>query len=103
MIPKYSIPDFSLYQILYKGRRFVAIAVSEESPFDIYGDEEDFVIWDGLYGGVASRGTITKDGVFKGGLAFSHVEIDVDDATSIREFVKHTNKAEECYFKGCGV
>ena len=90
---KYTLPDFSNHTVLYKGRRFVAVAVSKEVPFDIYGDDEDFVIWDGLYGGVASRGTITNGGVFKGGLAFSHVEIDIDDATSIRDFVKNTNKA----------
>jgi hypothetical protein len=100
---KYTFPDFSNHTILYKGRRFVAIAVSKEQPFKHFGDDEDFVVWDGLYDGAASCGTITKDGVYKGALAFSHVEIDVDDATSIRDFVKHTNKAEERYFKGCGV
>ncbi|MBM4077098.1 MAG: hypothetical protein FJ267_15820 [Planctomycetes bacterium] len=101
--PIYTFPNFSHHTILYKGRRFIAIAVSKEKPFEHFGDDEDFVVWDGLYGGVASRGTITNDGVYRGGLAFSHVEIDVDDASSIREFVKNTNKAEEFYFKGCGV
>jgi hypothetical protein len=95
--------DFSRHKPLNKSRRYIAIAISKEIPFEIYGAEEGFLIWDGLYGGVASRGTITKDGVFKGGLAFSHVEIDIDDATSIREFVKNTKKAAECNFKGCGV
>ncbi len=99
----YNFPDLSHQTILYEGRRYIAIAVSKDTPLDIYGDDENFVIWDGLYGGVASRGKITKGGVFKGGLAFSHVEIDVDDATSIRRFVKNTNKEEEFYFKGCGI
>jgi hypothetical protein len=100
---KYTFPDFSNHTILYKGRRFVAIAVSKEQPFKHFGDDEDFVVWDGLYDGAASCGTITKDGVYKGALAFSHVEIEVDDGNSIREFVKNTSKAEEYYFKGCGV
>lgn len=100
---KYNFPDFSGYKILYKGRRFVAIAVSKKHPFEHYGDDEDFVVWDGLYDGVASCGKILKSGIFKGQLAFSHVDIDVNDAKSIREFVKNTVKAEEYYFKGCGV
>lgn len=59
--------DFSRHKPLNKSRRYIAIAISKEIPFEIYGAEEGFLIWDGLYGGVASRGTITKDGVFKGG------------------------------------
>jgi len=100
---KYTFPDFSNHTILYKGRRFIAIAVSKEQSFEHYGDNDDVVVWDGLYGGVASCGKINKDGVCKGRLAFSHVEIDVDDATSIRDFVKNTNEAVERYFKGCGI
>ena len=55
-----------------------------------------------MYGAVASFGIITKEGMFKGALAFSHVEIDVGDAKSIREFVKNTSKAGEPYINDCG-
>lgn len=100
---KYTFPDFSKHTVLYKGLRYIAIAVSKDQPFDHYGDNDDFVVWDGLYGGVASCGKINKDGVCKGRLAFSHVEIDVNEAESIREFVTNTNEAVERYFKGCGI
>ena len=99
---KYTFPDFSDHKILYKGRRFSAVAVSKEHLFSHYGDDEDFVVWDGMYDAVASFGIITREGMFKRALAFSHVEIDVGDAKSIREFVKNTSKAEELYIKDCG-
>ena len=49
MPSSYTFPDLRGYKILYKGRRYIALAVSKEQPLDIYGDDEDFVVWDGLY------------------------------------------------------
>lgn len=101
--PKYLIPDLTDRQLLYKGRRFVAIVVGRDDPFELFGDDYDFVVWDGLYGGVAAVGNVKADGNYSGALAFSHVEIEVEDAKTMSEFVKNARKAEEFYFKGCGV
>jgi hypothetical protein len=46
--PSYTFPDVSQYTILYKGRRYIAIVVSKDIPFEIYGAEGGFLIWDGL-------------------------------------------------------
>lgn len=99
----YQFPDLTGRNLLFKGRRYVVIEVSKQNPFEIYGDDEDFVVWDGLYGGAAAVGRLSPDGVYSGELAFSHVAIEVDDANTISDFVKNVKKAEEYYFKGCGV
>ncbi len=99
----YQFPDLTGRKLLFKGRRYVVIEVSKADPFDIFGDDEDFVIWDGLNGGAAAAGKLTSGGVTCGRLVFSHVEIEVDDATTISKFVKNVRRAQEFYFKGCGV
>ena len=99
----YQFPDLTGRNLLFKGRRYVVIEVSNQIPFEIYGDNEDFVVWDGLYGGAAAVGRLSTDGVYSGELAFSHVEIEVNNASTMSEFVKNVKKAEEYYFKGCGV
>ncbi len=99
-------PDLSNREVLYKGRRFVMFAVSAERPFDGYGEDGncDFVVWDGGDPtGVISYGTVTRQGVFRGALAFSHVDIDVDDAPSPREFVANSHKKAEWYSKAIGL
>ena len=103
MHPSYTFPDISGHTILYKGRRYIALAVSKKQPLDIYGDDEDFVVWDGLYDAAVSVGKIRPDGVIEGELAFSHVNIEVEDAKSMRDFVTNTKKSQETYFKECGV
>ena len=40
--------------------------------------------------------------VLKGFLAFSHVEIEIDSAENIRDFVKNSSKAQMRFFKDCG-
>ena len=99
----YQFPDLTGRNLLFKGRRYIVIEVSKEDPFDIFGDDEDFVVWDGLNWGAAAAGKLTSGGVTCGRLVFSHVEIEVDDATRISDFVKNVRKAQEYYFKGCGV
>ena len=103
--PMYTFPDLSNREVLYKGRRFVVFAVSAERPFDGCGQDGgcDFVVWDGKDAGVISCGKVTRQGVFRGSLAFSHVDIDVDDASSPREFVSNSHKKAEWYFKGIGL
>ena len=99
----YQFPDLTGRKLLFKGRRYIVIKVSKEDPFDIFGDDEDLVVWDGLNWGAAAAGKLTSGGVTGGRLVFSHVEIEVDDATTISDFVKNVRKAQEYYFKGCGV
>ena len=102
----YTFPDLSNREVLYKGRRFVVFAVSKKRPFDGYGEDGkcDFVVWDGKDPAeVISCGKVTRQGVFRGSLAFSHVDIDVDDAPSPREFVANSQKKAESYFKGIGL
>ena len=105
--PMYEFPDLSNREVLYKGRRFVVFAVNKERPFDGYGEdgECDFVVWDGKDpAGVISCGKVTSQGVFRGSLGwFSHVDIDVDDAPSPREFVANSHKKAEWYFKTIGL
>ena len=103
MPSSYTFPDLRGNKILYKGRRYIALAVSKEHPLDIYGEDENFVVWDGLYDAAVSVGKIRPDGVIEGELAFSHVTIGVEDAKSMRDFVANTKKSQETYFKGCGV
>ena len=99
----YTFPDFAGHTILYKGRRYIALAVSKEHPLDIYGEDENFVVWDGLYDAAVSVGKIHPDGVIEGELAFSHVTIEVEDAKSMRDFVNNAKKSQETYFKECVV
>ena len=102
-VTTYQFPDFTGRKLLFKGRRYIVIEVSKEDPFDIFGDDEDFVVWDGLNWGAAAAGKLSSGGVNRGRLVFSHVEIEVDDATTMSDFVKNVRKAQEYYFKGCGV
>ena len=62
----------------------------------------DFVVWDGLYDAAVSYGVITVNGSYDGFLAFSHVEIEVDSAATIGEFVKNSSSAQLRFFKDSG-
>lgn len=95
----YTFPDLSNHKIIYKGRRYIAFEVSQSNPFESMEDDADFVVWDGEYDGAVSYGTITSDGDFEGFLAFSHVEIEVESADNIRDFLKNYKKSDLQYFK----
>ena len=58
-----------------------------------------FVVWDGEYDGAVSYGTINSKGEYEGFLAFSHVEIEVESADNIRDFLKNYKKSDLQYFK----
>ena len=95
----YTFPDLSNHKIIYKGRRYIAFEVSQSNPFESMEDDADFVVWDGEYDVAVSYGTITSDGGFEGFLAFSHVEIEVESADNIRDFLKNYKKSDLQYFK----
>jgi hypothetical protein len=99
---KYIFPKLSNFEVIYNGRRYKAFIVSKSSPFKGYEEDSDFVVWDGLYDAAVSYGTIAIDGVHSGFLAFSHVEIEVDSAVNISEFVKNTSKEQLRFFKDSG-
>lgn len=74
-------------------------------PKTIEDKEEDvaeFVVWDGLYDAVLSSGEKLPNGLLKGFLAFTHVEIEIDESESIREFVSNSAKAQERFFRESG-
>jgi hypothetical protein len=99
---KYTFPDLSSFPILYKGRRYIAFSVSKTNHFSGMEEYADFVVWDGLYDAAVSYGVITGNGMYDGFLAFSHVEIEVDSATTISEFVKNSSSAQLQFFKDSG-
>jgi hypothetical protein len=103
MPPSYTFPDLRGYKILYRGRRYIAVSVSREQPLDVYGEDADFVVWDGLYNAAVATGKIREGEVFDGALAFSHVKIEIESAKSMREFVNNAKKAQERFFKESGV
>ena len=95
----YTFPDLNNHKIIYKGRRYIAFEVSQSNPFESMDDVADFVVWDGDCNVAVSYGTITSDGGFEGFLAFSHVEIEVESADNIRDFLKNYKKSDLQYFK----
>ena len=99
---KHTFPDLSARHILYKGRRYIAFAVSMSAPFDGYESDYNFVIWDGLYDAAAAVGTVLEDGTVKGELAFSPVEIEIPTSKSMTDFVRRTRKAQERFFRESG-
>lgn len=100
----YQFPDLNNRRVIFKGRRYLVFEVSPDHPFEVFGDDENFVVWDGVNGGsVAAIGTTNADGTFSGELAFSHVTIEVDDAESISDFVKHVRRTQDRYYRECGV
>jgi hypothetical protein len=98
----YTFPDLSNHKIIYKGRRYIAFEVNQSNPFESMEDYADFVVWDGEYDAAVSYGTINAKGGFDGFLAFSHVEIEIDSAENIRDFVKNSSKAQMQFFKDSG-
>lgn len=98
----YSFPDLSNHKIIFNGRRYKAFIVSSDNPFNGYEDDSDFVVWDGLYDAAVSYGSISSKGIYSGFLAFSHVEIEIDDASDISTFVKNSSKEQLRFFKDSG-
>ena len=98
----YTFQDLSDHKIIYKGRRYLVFEVSQSSPFESMEDVADFVVWDGDCNVAVSYGTITSDGEYEGFLAFSHVEIEIDSAENIRDFVKNSKKAQMQFFRDSG-
>ena len=98
----YTFPDLSNHKIIYKGRRYIAFEVSQSNPFESMEDDADFVVWDGEYDGAVSYGAINAKGEYEGFLAFSHVEIEIDSAENIRDFVKNSRKAQMQFFRDSG-
>jgi hypothetical protein len=95
-LPRYTFPDLTGRDILYKGRRYIAFSVSPRERIEEGMDDYDFVIYDGLYDGVAAFGRHDEKGVY-GKLAFSHVEIEIEPASNMRDFVQAAIKAQACY------
>lgn len=100
-LPRYTFPDLTGRDILYKGRRYIAFSVSPRERIEEGMDDYDFVIYDGLYDGVAAFGRHDEKGVY-GKLAFSHVEIEIETTETIQEFVKAAAKEQEQYHRDCG-
>lgn len=100
--PKYCFPDLSNKRLLYVGRRYIAFSVSQSQPFKGYESDYNFVIWDGMYDAAVAVGMVMDDGTVTGELAFSHVEIDIPTAKSMREFILQTRKAQERFFRESG-
>lgn len=99
---KYKFPNLSNHKIIYKGRRYVAFEINQLNPFESMEEFADFIVWDGLYDATVSYGIINSKGEFKGRLAFSHVEIEIDLAENIRDFVKKSIKSQMIFFKDSG-
>lgn len=76
--------------------------MSTSNPFRGYEVDADFVIWDGLYDAAVAYGTMTADNLYCGFLVFSHVEIEVDSASFISDFVKNTSRTQERFFRDSG-
>jgi hypothetical protein len=98
----YTFPNLSNHKIIYKGRRYIAFEVSQTNPFESMEDDADFVVWDGEYDAAVSYGAINAKGEYEGFLAFSDVEIEIDSAENIRDFVKNSSKAQMQFFKESG-
>lgn len=99
---KYNFPDLEPFKILYKGRRYIAFELIKNLPFDEFVIENDFVVWDGLYDTTLSYGTYEKDGTYKGFLAYTVVEVEIEKTISMKEFVEKSKKEQARYFKECG-
>ena len=100
---KYQFPDLSGFEILYKGRRYIAFSINESHPFNDMEDVANFVVWDGYHNGAVSHGVINQDGTCTGELSFSHVNIVVKASKTIKEFVENTKISQERFFKDCGL
>ena len=93
---RYTFPNLEGREVLYRGRRYIAFAVSSEQPFEDAEDDGDFVIYDGLYDAISVIGRRDEKGI-SGGLAFSHVEIEIEPASNMRDFVQAAVKVQACY------
>jgi len=98
-VSKYVFPDLTAHVVLFKGRRYISFAISKSNPFKSMEEYAEFVVWDGLYDAAVSYGSFYENGSCKGFLAFSHVEIEVNAASSINDFVKNSSRAQLQFFK----
>ena len=95
-LPRYTFPDLTGRDILYRGRRYIAFSVSSDERIEEDMGDYDFVIYDGLYDAVSTFGRRDEKGVY-GKLAFSHVEIEIEPASNMRDFVQAAVKVQACY------
>lgn len=100
-MPRYTFPDLTGRNILYKGRRYIAFSVSLEERIEDGMGDYDFVIYDGLYDAVSAFGRRDSVGVH-GELAFSSVQVEIETTVTVREFVKAAAKEQEQYHRDCG-
>lgn len=96
-------PQLSGHKILYRGRRYIAFEVDEEHPFDEWEDSAQFLVWDGLYGWPLAVGKVSSNGLLSGELLLAHVDIGVDDARTMPEFILNTRKAAAYYSRAIGL
>lgn len=100
---KYKFPNLIDNTILYKGKRYVAIATSATDSSNNKTECVQFIVWDGLYDAEVSNGATSADGSFIGFLSFTHVEIEIQSSNTIQGFVKNSAKTQQRYFKDCGM
>jgi len=85
---KYNFPNLTNSNILYKGRRYVAITTSATESINNSSECVQFIVWDGLYDVEVSSGATSAEGSFIGVLSFSHVEIGIQSSRVREEFGK---------------
>ena len=99
---QYTLPNLNGHEVLYKGRRFIVFGVSKLFPYEDYESMGTFVIWDGKYDAIFAVGKMNPNGSYFGELAASHVQIDIAEKRTLREFLDEAVKTQERYFKDCG-
>lgn len=83
----YDKPELNGHRVLYKGRRYWAIEIDADHPFEIFDQTYgDLVVWDGFIGAAITEGKIGDDGIIRGSIQYGQGSIDVKGKT-VREFV----------------
>lgn len=88
---KYSAPNLSGHNILYKGRRYWAFEVSKEFPYEGSEDIDSIVIYDGLLETDVAWCHIGINGEFNGFVAYGMHELSVSGST-IRELIDDVDR-----------
>lgn len=95
----YNFPDLSIYNILYKGKRYIAFEIGITNIFNEFDQELDFIVWDGLYDAPIAHGIVEEDGTYKGVYVFGDQELEIEATTIIAEFVEEVVKAQSRFTK----
>ena len=103
---EYEFPNVDRERVVYKGRRFWVIALSEQPDSNLRGfskNDADYVFYDAKAQRDYDEGLIgfihqLPDGSYRAGPNFSHVDISFQVA-SMREAVKQLTSVIEEYFK----